>query len=337
MAYTGEPVSALWEQRIRELAEMRSNKVAIAALGTALLAKATNPRIDALSLHERSGPDGYQARTLAREVLAANADRLGYALGTKAPDPLASSPWFGPRRIDQIDKWRPKARVHADNLINWLSSLKPEEAHDALAAFLRIRMLEAEERKQQRALAFAGIATVGFDELVATLKPFVELQPEEGRRGAAAVAAAFAAAGHEVVARIVNDPGQTDVDVLDSDGEVAIGIEVKQRPATEKDALDLAAGAQAIGATKALLCALDPDQHRLDERRLRTRADADHDVALEIIYSVEELLMLAIFSGPSSRHELLRDFPAHMASYLRDLDASPEAQERWNATAKRWT
>lgn len=337
MAYAGEPVSALWEQRTRELAEMRSNKVAIAVLGTALLAKATNPRIDALSLHERSGPDGYQARTLAREVLAANADRLGYALGTKAPDPLASSPWFGPRRIDQIDKWRPKARIHADNLINWLSALKPEEAHDALAAFLRIRMLEAEERKQQRALAFAGIATVSFDELTTTLKPFVELQPEEGRRGAAAVAAAFAAAGHEVVARIVNDPGQTDVDVLDPDGEVTIGIEVKQRPATEKDALDLAAGAQAIGATKALLCALDPDQPRLDERRLRTRANVDHGVALGIVYTVEELLMLAILSGSASRHELLRDFPAHMAAHLRDLDASPEAQERWKATAKPWT
>jgi SacI restriction endonuclease len=336
VAGSEEPVSALWEQRTCQLAEMRSNKVAIAVLGTALLAKATNPKIDALSLHERSGPDGYQARTLAREVLAANADRLGYALGTTAPDPLASSPWFGPVRIDRIEKWRRRARTHADNLINWLSALKPEEAHDALAAFLRVRTAEAQVRKEQRALAFSGEATVGFDELVATLKPFIELLPEEGRRGAAAVAAAFAAAGHEVVARIVNDPGQTDVDVLAPDGRVAIGIEVKQRPATEKDALDLAAGAQAIGATKALLCALDPTQPPLDARRLRTRADRDHAVALDIVYTVEQLLLLAIFSGPATRRELLSYFPAHMASYLHDLDVSPEAQERWKATAARW-
>jgi SacI-like restriction endonuclease len=336
VACSDEPVSALWEQRTRQLASMRSNKGAIAVLGTALLAKATNPAIDALSLHERSGADGYQARTLAREVLAANADRLGYALGTDGPDPLAGSPWFGPLRIDRIDKWRRKARAHADNLINWLGTLKPEEAHDALAAFLRVRIAEAEQRKQQRALAFSGQATVSFDELVATLKPFIELQPEEGRRGAAAVAAAFAAAGHEVVARIVNDPGQTDVDILGKDGSVAIGIEVKQRPATEKDALDLAAGAQAIGATKALLCALDPTQRPLDARRLRTRADLDHAVVLDIVYTVEQLLLLALFSGPATRRELLSYFPAHMASCLRDLDVSPEAQERWKATAARW-
>lgn len=336
VAYSGEPVSELWEQRTRELAKMRSNKGAIAVLGTALLAKATNARIDALSLHERSGPDGYQARTLAREVLAANAHRLGYVLGTKGPDPLAGSPWFGPLRIDQIEKWKRSARVHADNLINWLSALRPEEAGDALAAFLRVRMLEAEEQQQRRALAFAGMATVRFEELATTLKTFIELQPEEGRRGAAAVAAAFAAAGHEVAARIVNDPGQTDVDVYGSDGEIAIGIEVKQKPATEKDALDLAAGAQAIGATKALLCALDPRQARLDDRRLRVLADRQHDIALDIAYTVEELLLRAMFSGPASRHELLRDLPEQMARYLSDLDASSDAQARWKATAERW-
>lgn len=337
VAYSGEPVSELWQQRTRELAEMRSNKVAITVLGTALLAKATNPRVDALSLHERSGPDGYQTRTLAREVLAAYADRLGYALGTKGPDPLAASPWFGALRIDQIDKWRASARYHADNLINWLSTLRPDEARDALAAFLRVRMVEAEERKERRASAFAGITTVGFDELVATVKTFIELQPEEGRRGAAAVAAAFSAAGHDVVARIVNDPGQTDVDVHDADGNVAIGIEVKQKPATENDALDLAAGARAIGATKALLCALDPRQPRLDDRWLRTRADDEQKVALDIVYTVDELLRRALFSGPATRHELLADFPTQMARFLGDLEASPAAQARWKATAERWT
>lgn len=337
IAYSGDPVSPLWEQRTRQLAEMRSNKVAIAVLGTALLAKATNPRIDALSLHERSGPAGYQARTLAREVLAANAHRLGFVLGTKAPDPLASSPWFGAKRIDQIDKWRPRARVHADNLINWLSTLEAEEAKDALSAFLRVRMLEAQRASQQRLPTFSDITAVSFDELVATLRPFIELQPEEGRRGTAAVAAAFAAAGFEVVARGVHDPGQTDIDILDAEGAIAIGIEVKQKPATDKDALDLAAGARSVGATKAILCALDPTQVALDAPRLRRAAETEHAVMLHIIDSVEELLTFSILCGSTSRHEFLRDFPSRMAEYLDALEVTEEARERWSATARRWT
>jgi hypothetical protein len=337
VAASEQLVPMIWEQRTRELAEMRSNKGVIAVLGTALLAKATNPAIDPLSLHEGSGRGGYSARTLAREVLAANADALVYALGTQGPDPLAGSPWFGPLRIDHITKWRKSARLHADKLISWLSALRAEEAEAALAAFLRVRIAVAQELRQQRAAAFVGETTMQLDELVRTLTPFIELQPEEGRRGAAAVAAAFAAAGWHVEARIVNDPGQTDVDVCQPSGAVVIGIEVKQRRATEKDALDIAAGARAAGASKALLCALDPEQLPLDESRLRSRAEADHAVALEIVYSIDEALRWALYSSPVTRIEFLSVFPARMVELLAQLGASSAAQARWRAAADRWT
>ncbi|HYM56231.1 MAG TPA: restriction endonuclease, SacI family [Solirubrobacteraceae bacterium] len=337
VAASRKPVPKLWEQRTRELAEMRTNKGAIAVLGTALLAKATNPAIDPLSLHEDSGRNGYGARTLAREVLAQHAGALGYALGTQAPDPLAGSPWFGPLRIDHITKWRKSARAHADKLIGWLSTLQADDAASALAAFLRVRMEVAEELRQQRAASFVGDASVDLAELVRTLEPFVTLQPEEGRRGVAATAAAFAAAGWRVEARIVNDPGQTDVDVCRPDGTVVMGVEVKQKGAGAQDALDVAAGALAAGASKALLCALHPEQQPLDESRLRYRAETDHAVAVEIVYSVDELLRLALYSSDVSRTQLLSRFPEEMADQLSHLEASPEAQARWRAAADRWT
>jgi hypothetical protein len=334
-AASTEPVSALWEQRTRELANMRTNKVAIAALGAALLAKATNPNIDPLSLTERSGPHGYSARTIA-QLLADQQRALKYVLGTQAPDPLAGSPWFGAERIDHITKWRASARSQADKLISWLSDLKPEDAAGALSAFLRVRMDVATQHRAQRHQPFAAATHVDLAELVRTLSPFVTQAPEEGRRGAAAAAAAFAAAGHRVEARVVNDPSQTDVDVLTPTGGLSIGIEVKQKPATAKDATDIAAGSAAIGASKAILCALDPQQRRLDDDGLRARADTEQGVALEIVYTVDELLRLALFSSHATRAEFLARFPAEMARMLTQLDASPDALMRWRAAAARW-
>ena len=314
---------------------MRTNKVAVAALGAALLAKATNPKVDPLSLSERSGRYGYSARGVA-QLLAVQQQPLKYMLGTGAPDPLASSPWFGPVRIDHIDKWRKAALPYADKLIGWLSALTADEAAGALEAFLRVRMEVAKERRARRANVVAPTPHVDLAELVRTLSPFVTQSPEEGRRGAAAAAAAFAAAGHEIEARVVNDPSQTDVDVLAPGRGPSIGIEVKQKPATDNDAMDIAAGAAAIGASKAVLCALDPTQTRLDDDGLRSRAEADHRIALEVVYTVDELLRLALYSSYVTRSEFLVRFPAEMSRMLERLHASEHALARWRAAAARW-
>lgn len=181
-------------------------------------------------------------------MLVPSAHRLGFLLGTPGPDPLAGSPWFGPERIDEIDKWRSSAREYADNLVGWLAGLSQKSAREALAALV-LRRSEAPQRALERrkaALVTGGeVASLGV--LSRALESFVGRNPAEGRRGAAAAAATFSAAGRQVVVRPVHDPGQVDVDVMDREGLLLIGIEVKQRPATPQDALDIAAGAHAAG------------------------------------------------------------------------------------------
>lgn len=115
------------------------------------------------------------------------------------------------------------------------------------------------------------------------------------------------------------------------------GAEVKQKAATTQDALDIAEGVAAAGATKALLFALDPAQEPLDDERLASRADAQCGVTLEIVYGVRQLLRFAIFSSEVSRGHVLSRFPAAMARFLAGLGASTEARERWKAAADRWT
>ena len=332
-------VSGLWLDRIAQLESWRSNKVALTAFGTAVLAKATQPEINPLSLIDRSGdPHSYSARTFAREVLVPNSRRLGLLLGTPGPDPLAGSPWFGPERIDQIDKWKPAARRHADDLVGWLASLTQEEARAALIAFAAKRA-EAFERKldeRKEALSAEG-ADFPAEALAAALDRFIARNSEDGRRGAALAAAVFSAAGHPVVARPVNDPGQVDIDVLDAEGLLTIGIEVKQKPATDQDAVDIMAGARAQGATRAVLCAFSQGSLRLLDPQFVIDAESEYGVFLEIVYTANEIIRLAAFTSGRPRSLILREIPRCFAERLVEMDCSSEALAQWQGLTRDWT
>ena len=68
-AVSDDVVPAVWVERTAQLGRSPSGTY-VAALGTALLAKATDRRADALSIKARSGPNGYSMRGLGHSVLA---------------------------------------------------------------------------------------------------------------------------------------------------------------------------------------------------------------------------------------------------------------------------
>ncbi|MGA9876876.1 MAG: restriction endonuclease, SacI family [Solirubrobacteraceae bacterium] len=334
----GHSPSELWLDRVASLEEWRGNKLALTVFATAALAKATESEVDALSLIDRSGdPRSYNARMFARDVLVPNARRLRFLLGTSGPDPLAGSPWFGPERIDEIAKWRSRSRERADDLIGWLSALTAEDAKAALIALIRRRSqaLERQLEDRRNALVLAG-AGVDLKDLTSAVDRFIARNPEEGRRGAAAAAAAFIAAGRRVIARPVNDPGQVDVDVLDSEGFLLIGLEVKQRPATEQDARDIAEGARIQGATRAILCAFDQGGHRLPIDRLVAEADTSQGVLLHIVCTTSELIRLAALTSETPRPTLLREFQRAFSEQLAELDASQAGLDQWKTITEHW-
>jgi hypothetical protein len=331
-------VSDLWLDRVDELEAWTGNKLALTAFATAVLAKAVEPEVDPLSLIDRSGdPNSYNARMLARDVLVPSARRLGFLLGTDGPDPLAGSPWFGPERIDEIAKWRPKSKQPADNLVGWLAGLTHEDAREALIAFILRRSEVLQQRLEQRKEALVTTdAVVPLAELSDALDRFLDRNPEEGRRGAAAAAAAFSAAGKNVVTRPVNDPGQVDVDVLDGASLLLIGVEVKQRPATEQDALDIAAGSHARGATRAILCAFGQNALRLSDDQLIAEADVEYGVFLQIVYSTGDLIRIAALTSELGRPDILRAFSRAFSEHLEALGGSEDGLNQWKSLTKHW-
>jgi hypothetical protein len=141
LADSDRSVPEEWTQRTREIDECPSRSFT-PALGTALLARATNPEIDALALKPEAGPHAYSARSVATNVLVPGTVKYGYDLRATGREPLNNQPFFRYDRIDRIDHVRNDAVPWVTALTdacNAINKLGADDAKLALAAYLRVR------------------------------------------------------------------------------------------------------------------------------------------------------------------------------------------------------
>lgn len=114
----------------------------IAVLGNALLAKASNPRIDAYSLKAGDESGGaYHARRSAERVLVPASQEHRFSLGATGPQPLNNQPFFRSYRITREMRVRSHAKPVLDDLLKLLHEIQQyrcEEATRALAAFVDV-------------------------------------------------------------------------------------------------------------------------------------------------------------------------------------------------------
>ena len=138
VAEFGSQLPPIWVDRVNRIAESPS-KTYVAALGTALLAKATDPSVDALTVKTKAGPNAYSMRGVAK-VLVEGASLYGFHLGRTGPEPLNNQPWFGVDRVDKIDNLKADALPYHRDMVRYLNDLNgysADEASRALAVFLR--------------------------------------------------------------------------------------------------------------------------------------------------------------------------------------------------------
>jgi hypothetical protein len=322
-------VPTTWEHRSRKLDEC-ATKTFIPALGAALLAKATDDQVDALSLKARgSSPGAYSIRGPVK-VLSQHQAQYGIYLGGLGPEPLNNNNWNQRERIDQISGARDQAWVSV--LVSWLNELNKLDADKALlalAAFLRDRIAKQTQLAASATVNVSGSA-FGMTDL-ATAVETVIAPVDGGRLGQAAVAAALEAAGHSVRSRRVNDPAPFDVRTLADDGSTLMGGEVKQKPVGEAEALELAERCAADGCDKAVMFDLASNQSPLNRTSLAEDADKDHGVELRCVESVAELLEFAVFSSDKKRADFLGDFPQAFADQMLAAKVADEHRKAWKA------
>jgi SacI restriction endonuclease len=328
LAEGGEAVPQIWLNRVARIGESPS-KSYVAALGTALLAKATDARIDALSVKAKAGPTAYSMRGVVK-VLVQKAPTYGYHLGVTKREPLNNQPWFGADRVDRMPNVKKDALPFHRDLVRYLSDLNglsEPDALAALAAFLRVRLEFAKENRE----AAEQLRVVGgshLEDLLEVTALYLQGDTDGGRRGQALVAAAFDLAHDDVKLAAINDPTSIDVTVR-GDRKDVIAVEVKQKPVEESDALGVAAEAARRGIDKSLLVAIAPTQRPLDTERIRRKAEADHGVLALTVDSVMDFICLVALNSEISAREFSERFPARYLERLREHGVSPPELQYW--------
>jgi hypothetical protein len=326
-ALSERPVPVEWVNWTHEV-DASPSKTFTVALGTALLAKATNPNIDALALKATSGPQAYSARTIAHNVLVPGAAEHGYDLRATGREPLNNQPFFRYDRIDEIDRIHTNAKPFLPTLIGacWaINELDTSQALAGLAAFLRIRIGAVRER-----VVVTHSTGMSLQTLIAETEKFVHGNPEGGRRGQAVVAAIFDLVFPNVRSSRVNDPSRRfpgDVQIVD--GEAVFAIEVRQKVVSYPEALQFAARLQDANVMAGLIVMLSPGQPEIDAFKLLENAEKRYGIVLGIAYSVHSLFMSAITWSGKPVSTVQAGFPGRMLARLEEIDSSRSGIKEW--------
>jgi len=328
LARSDKPLSPVWDQRVARIED--APKTYVAALGAALLAKATDPRVDSLAHKPEASERGYALRGPA-EFLATKQGELGFHLGATGRWPLNNAPFNrNHERIDRFHSISPRAQPFYQDFVRYLVELDratADEATEALAVFLRHRMAFSEADLQRRKALMASGAP--FAEVLEAASLFVTEDPEGGSRGQAFVAAALDCTYTDVRLRSVNDPGHIDVSAWVAD-RMVVATEVKQLPVDESVALDLAGDAAEAGCDRALLVALDRGQPVLDRTRIRHESLLQSGVLTEVATSVPDLLGQVLLNSRLPLAEVASKLQEHYDARMAEIGLSEATRVRWN-------
>jgi hypothetical protein len=306
-----------------------ASKTYTAALGTALLARATDPAADPMSI--KATPNrrsAYSARTLCHGVLVPASRRHGFDLGATGREPLNNQPFFRYERMDEMDRVRDTAglkKLLAS--LRKVSRMSESDAADALAAYVRVR-LQVAAAKQSVSLRGVG---VGVRQTMVAAEEFITEDTEGGKRGQAFVAAVLDLVFDDVQTGRVNDPSRRfpgDVRVLEA-AQVVLAAEVKQKTVTVDEVVAFAGTVAAGGVANAVMVALDPSQPELHRETLLLVCEQRHGVLMSVIESVDELLGQALMWSGGRIDEALAGFPQHFADRLEEIEVRPKTIERW--------
>lgn len=307
-------------------------------LGTALLARATDPRVDPLSL-KSGGPaapgyESYSARSVATNALAPEAKEHRVDIGTRGREPLNNQPFFRYDHVFPEMVVKENARPSLLTLVQALERLRelPEdELLPALAAFIAVNRQSARRPPPRISV---NVAHWTVDEFVDAVASFVTDWPEDGKRGQAMVAAALDLSYPLVKLGHINDPSRRlPGDVHSFIDEEAIlpllATEVKQKAASRSDILIWADSLRAAGLQRGHYVLLAPNQPDISASDVTYDVLCNHNILVSVFASAREFMLAAITWACVDVNGFLEEFPSRMAGRLQEAGVSPESLAQW--------
>jgi hypothetical protein len=328
-ASSERPVPEAWAEFAQQTFQMGS-KTYTPALGTVLLARATDERIDPLSIKAEYGPNTYSLRTLGHGVLVPTARQLGFSIRNTGREPLNNQPFFRYDHMSAIDRVRDK-EGHAEFVsgVRKIAKLDRDQALAALAAFLRVALAAAQQ--QESYVVDDHALTV--ERVVRAVETFLGDRSDRPKRAQALVAAAFDVTHADVRARKLNDPSRDypgDIHAFESD-EPILAAEVRGKSVWPTEVDGFVSACWQSGIDRAFMIVLWPSHQALPVDELRQRAIDGHGVLLTIIEQAEDLLLDVFGWSDLTLAMALRNFVESVLDRLREIEASEQSLARWVA------
>lgn len=304
--------------------------------GAALLAKATDSRVDALSLKIRHSPSAYAIRSVAEKVLVpASVDPARpFDLAVRGPSPTNNQPWFRYEHMDEMLAVRGSGRPYIDLVIAYLRRLNRMDPIDAqpaalgsLAAFLR-RRIQIHDARESLDLSGSGLSLAG---ALRVCDAFLAATDDIPKRAQALVAGVYDVAfGPEAVASgRVNDPsrhGVGDVRVYDGN-HLLMSVEVRKKPVELHDALIFVNRCREEGVSRAHIIAFA--QHHNFDRTVLAAEAIKGGVLVFVAETPEQLLRSTLSHATADLADMLRWLPDRVRQRLDDIEASPVTLAHW--------
>lgn len=329
-------VDQSWIRLVEQLstATEDASRTHIAFLGTAILAKCVDPKVDVFAVKEEAGPGAYSARGLCHHVLVPNAPELDISLGVTGREPLNNQPYFRVLRVSRDMPVRSTARPIVSllcDILDQLQSAKEAEARQALRAFIAVR-----RRFGQRysARVDEDTASITPKALIRATIMFVREASEGGRRAQAVVAGLMDlfAGPARVDVRRVNDPsrsvpGDVNVHAAKGDGWERV-LEVRDKAITREDLYVLVSKCATAGIAEAIMVAVAPTQTSVPIDEAQAWA-AERGVSLTLFFDWVTLIRETLFWSSAPQLSGAKRVASLIEQRLIDLEASESALDRW--------
>ena len=326
-ASSDRSVPDAWTKFAQQTFQMAS-KTYTPALGTVLLARATDERIDPLSIKAEYGPNTYSLRTLGHEVLVPAARRLDFSIRNTGREPLNNQPFFRYDHMSVIDRVRDKpGHAWFVSQAKNVGTLNRDTALAALAAFLRVAIDMAQRLESYR--VDEGALTV--QRVIAAVETFLSQGVDRPRRAQALVAAAFDVTHEDVRSRRLNDPSRDypgDIQVFE-DNRPILAAEVRAKSVPLTEVSGFVAACRKAKIDRAFMIVLSPSHKALPLKLLRQESLDEQGVLLTIIENAEDLLFAVFGWSVLDLVVALRVFVTSVLRRLREIEAIDESLALW--------
>jgi hypothetical protein len=326
-AKSDRPVPQDWEAFTQRTFEMKAMTYT-PALATALLARATDDRIDPLAIKADYSDNSYSLRTLGHTVLVPAARAMHFSIRNSGREPLNNQPFFRYEHMTTIDRPRNKAGL-ADFIseLRKLETLNQDEALAALAAFLRVALVEAEKSASYS----VDENSLTVQRMVAVVEEYLSEPSDRPKRTQALVAAAFDVIYPEVRSRKINDPSRDypgDVQVFNEDQPI-LSVEVRAKPVPRTEVIGFVEACRMAEIDRAFMVVLWSRHRGLPKEELRQEAFNNYGVLLTVIENSNDLLQDVFVWSELPLSEALSRFANSMLERLAEIGALDESSESW--------